>query len=205
VAGTVVLTVDGCRPVESLLLGDEVITGDPHSGRQMIHPVGAHFRHTVPVVLRLTVQGTQISCSPEHPFWTAASGWRKAADLSAGDVLVGVDGARRPISTITRREGTFTVYNIEVDGLHTYHVSDLHLLVHNKAMQIPRPEGIPKKVDDKYLKRHGVDPHTAKEDLPGTASHFDIYVDRNGNMFGVPKGGKPEDGEYLGNIGDSQD
>lgn len=49
----------------------------------------------------------------------------------------------------------------------------------------------------------GVDPHTAKEDLPGQASRFDIYVDKNGNMFGVPKGGKPEGGEHLGNIEES--
>ncbi len=202
VSGTMVLTVDGLRPIENLLVGDEVVTADPYSGRQVIHRIRAHFRHTVPVVLRLAVQGTQISCSPEHPFWTDASGWKKAVDLSTGDDLIGADGARRPIRTITRREGTFAVYNIEVDGLRTYYVSELQLLVHNKPMRIPRPHGTPKKVSDKYLKDHGIDPHTAKEDLPGPASRFDIYVDKRGNMFGVPKGGKPENGEYLGNIAD---
>lgn len=38
--------------------------------------------------------------------------------------------------------------------------------------------------------------------LPGPVSRFDIYVDRNGNVWGVGKGANPNDGEFLGNLED---
>ena len=34
---------------------------------------------------------------------------------------------------MTTRKGTFDVYNLEVAGSHNYYVSDLNVLVHNKA------------------------------------------------------------------------
>jgi hypothetical protein len=34
-------------------------------------------------------------------------------------------------------------------------------------------------------------------------SRYDIYVDRDDNLWGVPKGGDPKEvGEYLGNLDD---
>ena len=38
--------------------------------------------------------------------------------------------------------------------------------------------------------------------LPGPASRFDIYVDRNGNVWAVRKGANPNDGEFMGNLDD---
>ena len=69
----------------------------------------------------------------------------------------------------------------------------------------PRPDGVPKRRDDKWLKRKGVDPHEVKDILPGPAKWFDIYVDRSGNMWGVRKGADPSEGEYLGNVDDYGD
>jgi hypothetical protein len=42
------------------------------------------------------------------------------------------------VETIKRREGVFTVYNIEVDGFHTYWISNISVLVHNKSLYNPR-------------------------------------------------------------------
>jgi Bacterial toxin 33 len=70
------------------------------------------------------------------------------------------------------------------------------------AFTTPQPDGVPKRRDDKWLKRNGVDPHEVKEILPGPAKYFDIYVDRSGNMWGVRKGADPSQGEYLGNVND---
>ncbi|MGH3973046.1 MAG: putative T7SS-secreted protein [Pseudonocardiaceae bacterium] len=200
VAGTMVSTVDGPQPIENLVVGDKVVAGDPIAATHQVHPITATFIHTVPAVLDLCVKGTRITCSPEHPLWVSGVGWREAGTLDVGDALLTQEGYPTRIDSVQRHQGAFIVYNIEVAGIHTYCVSDLGIIAHNKAMRVPRPEGTPKKVSDKYLKSKGVDPHTFKRGLPGPRARFDIYVDRNGNMFGVPKGGKPEDGEYLGNI-----
>jgi hypothetical protein len=69
----------------------------------------------------------------------------------------------------------------------------------------PQPDGVPKRRDDKWLKRKGVDPHEVKEGLPGPVSHFDLYVDRAGNIWAVRKGADPRSGEYVGNIDDYAD
>ena len=69
----------------------------------------------------------------------------------------------------------------------------------------PQPDGVPKRRDDKWLKRNGVDPHDVKEGLPGSVSHFDLYVDRSGNIWAVRKGADPRSGEYIGNMDDYAD
>jgi hypothetical protein len=69
----------------------------------------------------------------------------------------------------------------------------------------PQPDGVPKKRDEKWLKRNGVDPHEVKDGLPGSISHFDLYVDRAGNIWAVRKGADPRSGEYVGNMADYAD
>ncbi|GAB1513603.1 polymorphic toxin type 33 domain-containing protein [Actinophytocola sp. KF-1] len=73
------------------------------------------------------------------------------------------------------------------------------------AFTTPQPDGVPKKRDDKWLKKNGVDPHEVKGDLPGPMSHFDLYVDRSGNIWAVRKGADPRSGEYVGNMDDYAD
>jgi RHS repeat-associated protein len=68
----------------------------------------------------------------------------------------------------------------------------------------PRPDN-PKRRDDRWLKRHGVDPHEVKGELPGRGGYQDLYVDKNGNIYAVRKGTDPNEGEYIGNMRDYQD
>lgn len=198
--GTMVLTQVGLQPIEQVTVGDLVVTTDPHTGVQELRPVRATTTHTAFGVIDIKAAGTRISCTSEHPFWVHAQGWTKAADLTAGDVLLDAEFQPRPVDAVTSRSGTYTVHNLEVDDLHAYHVSCAKILVHNKAMRI-RPEN-PTLRDAKWLKKNGIDPHTVKEILPGPVSRFDIYVDRNGNVWGVAKGANPNDGEFLGNLED---
>ncbi|MEA5471421.1 hypothetical protein [Spirulina sp. 06S082] len=67
------------------------------------------------------------------------------------------------------------------------------------------PNGKLSRVTDKWLKSNGIDAHDVKEYLPGPAKYFDIYVDQTQQLFGVRKGQKPEEGEYLGDLEDFQE
>ncbi|MGB7415978.1 MAG: RHS repeat-associated core domain-containing protein, partial [Thermosynechococcaceae cyanobacterium] len=133
IAGTPVLTPNGGKSIESLKIGDVVISTDPETGDVENQVIKNCFNKKVPVTLNIHIGPSTITCSPEHPFWVIKKGWVLAGNLTAGSQLLSEDGEIYTISLIERREGIFTVYNIEVDGFHTYHVSELSILVHNKA------------------------------------------------------------------------
>lgn len=201
-AGTPVLTGHGHRPIEQLAVGDLVHAADPRTDVNGLRRVAAVMTHTVFDQVDLSVAGVALSCSPEHPFWVDGKGWTKAGDLAVGDVVRDIDRRPRRIESVVVRTGVFTVHNIEVEGLHTYHVSTASILVHNKPVGPPEPAGVPRTRSESWFKRNGMEPHELKRDLPGPASHFDLYVDRVGNIFGVRKGDDPRNGEYIGNVAD---
>lgn len=54
-------------------------------------------------------------------------------DLQVGDLLVQSDGNKIKVDSIELEEKQVTVYNMTVDGFHTYFVSDLGIWVHNTS------------------------------------------------------------------------
>ncbi|MEG3974323.1 polymorphic toxin-type HINT domain-containing protein [Microcoleus sp. herbarium8] len=132
VADTEILTVDGIKNIEDIVVGDWVIADDPTT------PGGIEKRQVLDTFVRETdalvdlyVDGEVISTTGEHPFWVADKGWVEAKDLVVGSLLQTGDGRIVDVDKIERREGNFKVYNFEVEGIPTYFVSDLGVLVHN--------------------------------------------------------------------------
>lgn len=76
VAGTPVLTPQGQRPIEQLAAGDTVLTS---SGEARIKRL-VRRTSTALVEVRLS-DGSKITCTPEHPFFTDA-GWVTARNLT---------------------------------------------------------------------------------------------------------------------------
>lgn len=58
-------------------------------------------------------------------------GWLEAKDLVVGSLLQTGDGKVVDVDKIEKREGKFEVYNFNVEGIPTYFVSELGILVHN--------------------------------------------------------------------------
>lgn len=86
-------------------------------------------------MIHLTVNGEEIVCTPEHPFYSPVKGWTAASKLRAGDVLVTVNGEYVILEKIQHEllESPKTTYNFEVAGFHTYYVGNTSLLVHNSC------------------------------------------------------------------------
>lgn len=83
VAGTPVLTHDGYRPVESVKVGDLVLT---HRGRWRV--VTATMQKTDAPTVTVSAQGThEVRCTPEHPWWTEEGEWVDAASLRGRRVV----------------------------------------------------------------------------------------------------------------------
>jgi hypothetical protein len=128
---------EGEKSIEDLAVGDSVISADPELGKVASHKIKHRFSREVPVILDIRVGTVTITCSPEHPFWVPDAGWREAGTLQPGSPLLTKDGLTVRIGSIECKEGSFTVYNIEVEGFHTYYVSSLGILVHNKSVRAP--------------------------------------------------------------------
>ena len=139
---TRVLMADGSvKPISQVAIGDEVLAGDPQTGRTAARRVtdvivGEGDKDLVD----LTVGGAALTATAGHPIWDDGDRrWEQAAELVAGDRLrtpagrdVTVDGARPG-------PGYLDVYNLTVDDLHTYYVlaDDTPIFVHNAACGLP--------------------------------------------------------------------
>ena len=148
-AGTFVQTRYGPKNIEDLGSGDEVWAYNEETGETGLQPILNVFEHETNTIVELTVDGEVISTTPEHPFY-ANSQWKEAGLLQQGDtiqlfngkaaivqnVIYKFDEALQPTDSNCDNEQPYkrtTVYNIEVQGWHTFFIGLLWLLVHNGA------------------------------------------------------------------------
>ncbi len=157
VAGTKVVTDTSIKPIEKLNIGEMVLSFDPILGKRAHQQITQIFVRTSSVVLDIQIDQTRITCTPDHPFWIPGRSWQKAGTIEPGELLLTKVGQIAKVSSIQVREGSFTVFNIEVEGLNTYYVSDIGILVHNKAMMVTTtPKGrILTEHAEESLRRHG--------------------------------------------------
>lgn len=82
----------------------------------------------------------KIETTAEHPFYVVEAGWVDAEQLSFGDRLITAFGEVITIESVMcyNRDTPLTVYNFEVENLHTYYVGsqeeDDFVLVHNSCL-----------------------------------------------------------------------
>ncbi|WP_405008349.1 polymorphic toxin-type HINT domain-containing protein [Kitasatospora purpeofusca] len=139
-AGTAVRMADGThRPIESIGVGDRLLAADPVTGSTGPQAVTGTSGHDTGRLIELDLDGAgRVTTTPGHRFYVDGSGWREASALGAGDVLVGLDGARHPVTALRERGGPVpeAVYDLTVDGPHTFYVQGQRdggqdVLVHN--------------------------------------------------------------------------
>ncbi|MFF1821545.1 polymorphic toxin-type HINT domain-containing protein [Kribbella sp. NPDC058245] len=130
---TTVLMADGShKPIAEVRVGDKVVATDPETGEQAAKTVEHVFVHD-DTVQDLVVDGETITTTEDHPFWSVTDQRFERADaLGTGEQVLGADGRKLTVSGLkagTQRETL--AYNLSVQGIHTYHVGDRAILVHN--------------------------------------------------------------------------
>ncbi|MFC8943393.1 polymorphic toxin-type HINT domain-containing protein, partial [Streptomyces griseoincarnatus] len=125
VAGTLIHTPDGPRPIEDIRVGDKVWAHNLDTGLDELQLVAETFvRHTTEL-FHLTIAGALVSTTAEHPFMVKDRGWVDAAFLKVGDLLVTPDGTTALIEEIEteQRDETEaeTVYNFHVETHSNYY------------------------------------------------------------------------------------
>jgi hypothetical protein len=127
--GTMVHTVDGPRPIESLQAGDRVLCQDTTRGSLEFRPVLAVHRNMPASTLRIAAGGESIEATGLQRFWRTDKGWTMARELKPGDRLRVIGGVV-PVASIERAR-TQPVYNIAVAEDEDLFVASKGLLVHD--------------------------------------------------------------------------
>lgn len=73
-----------------------------------------------------------LETTAEHPFWVKDRGWLKVSLLASGMTLF--DRNNKELHVVSQyliANRLYTVYNIEIDYYHTYHVGVFGTWVHN--------------------------------------------------------------------------
>jgi filamentous hemagglutinin len=136
VAGTLIQTDKGLKPIETFVGGEMVWARNDETLEYGYRPVvttkaTADQELYEVVVGNMQGQTETYYTTSEHPFWLKDHGWRKASLLEAGMTLL--DRHNEPIQIISQSltSDIDTVFNIQVQDSETYHIGELGIWVHN--------------------------------------------------------------------------
>ncbi|GHH66535.1 hypothetical protein GCM10017772_06630 [Promicromonospora soli] len=207
VAGTLIHTPDGPRPIEDIAVGDKVWAHDLVTGRDELQVVQQTFVRTTTELFHLTIAGAVVSTTSEHPFMVSGRGWIDAAFLNVGDLLVTPEGATVPVEAIETetRDGTDveTVYNFHVETHHNYYVyaGDTLVLVHNAVHAADLQKNHTYKINgasykvDGLGRPSGIEVRLTKNNIGGSTNpsvkplDYDPSIHQAGHLHGAQLGG----------------
>ncbi|SIO58322.1 Pretoxin HINT domain-containing protein [Singulisphaera sp. GP187] len=139
-AGTLVHTLDGLRKIESIQVGDRVLSQNTRTGTLSFDPVLAVFHNPPAATLRIELEseGESTIATGIHRFWKAGKGWTMARDLTPGDTIRTLNGVAKIVSI--KDEAVQPVFNLEVADGQSFFVGPRGTLVHDNSLVEPTPE-----------------------------------------------------------------
>jgi hypothetical protein len=131
--GTLVHAEDGLRPIEEISIGDLVWATNPETSEQELKTVTHLIQGDREYELFLITfeNGEVITVTADHSFFSEDQ-WINAQVLKVGNrVSVFSDSESSIIVSIEKEVKEEKVFNLTVDGLHTFYVGEAGYLVHN--------------------------------------------------------------------------
>ena len=113
-----------------------VLSKDVKTGETLYKSVLTVYRKSTKKLIKLNIQGEEIRTTPSHLFFV--DGWWKTAEhLEVGDEILTSSGELKEVTSIEVENLTSPerIYNLNVEGYHTYFVGSEGLLVHNYCGQ----------------------------------------------------------------------
>ncbi|OHV60889.1 RHS repeat-associated core domain-containing protein [Pseudofrankia sp. BMG5.36] len=153
---TTVLMADGTRkPIEDIQVGDMVIATDPETGEQKPETVTRLWIHYDQLTDLVFADGTVLTTTEDHPYWSVDDQrFEPASELAPGEQVLTANGqfvAVTGLRPLTAHDGL--AYNLSVNDIHTYHVGDDEILVHNIGCGVEKWTS-QRNLDD-HFRRHG--------------------------------------------------
>jgi hypothetical protein len=143
--GTVVWTLTGPVAIDTLKVGDRVLSQHPLTGELAFKPVLETTARKLRPMMKISVGPEVITATRGHPFLVAGEGWKVARELNVGMRLHGASG---PVTVDALEDapkwkpfyerlaekpdadaGDDLAYNLVVDESHTYFVGAHKVLV----------------------------------------------------------------------------
>ena len=131
-AGTPVRTRTGPRPIESLEVGDHVLSQDTATGALQFKPVLAVFKFRPADTLKVRFGAEEIVTTGVHRFWKPGAGWVMARELKPGDSVRTLGGTVKVESV--EPAGVRRVFNLEVADCADYFVGAAGLLAGDNTL-----------------------------------------------------------------------
>lgn len=140
VAGTLVDTKDGLRPIEEIKVGDSVLSRNPETGettyKTVTNIIPKHDRVIWDVALIGNIGTSELfETTDEHPWWvvdaTGRGSWKRTDELSEGMFVTTADNQTMTITSVLNTAQIDATYNLTVADFETYFVGESKVLVHN--------------------------------------------------------------------------
>ena len=132
-AGTLVITKEGLKPIEEVKIGEYVLSISEESGETSYKKVTDTLIRSTYNICTIELENGKIKSTTGHLFMVKDKWWKAAAELKAGDILETADEQCQIVKSITVEEKGYpvTTYNLSVEDNHTFFVGKLGVLTHN--------------------------------------------------------------------------
>ena len=142
-AGTLVLTSQGMVPIESIAIGEQVLSRHERSYADVPQAVTNVFGRIAPSYRLLKTESDTLKLTDEHPLWVQGKGWLEAKYVTDDDVISGYSGDERVLRNEVVNQ-PLKVYNFSVANTPNYFVGNNGVWVHNANCDLPIPYRAPK-------------------------------------------------------------
>lgn len=135
VRGTPVITRKGPRAIETIQVGDLVLSRHIATGQLSWQPVVRTTTRPPRPVFDISLDEEKLACTGGHLFWVSGQGWTKASELRPGDIL---HAAAQPVVVMeVAAKSEQPTFNLEIDQTQTYFVGKLMVLSHDVTERRP--------------------------------------------------------------------
>jgi hypothetical protein len=139
--GTPVWTKTGKRAIDSLAVGDLVLSQDVKTGEIRYKPVMARTLRPAGPIVQISTGNEKLLATRGHPLWVDGIGWRMAKELGDGAMLHSLAGPGRVDAL--RPATDAETYNLVVADFNTYFVGTSGILAHDNTPRRPTQAVLP--------------------------------------------------------------
>ncbi len=144
VAGTLVHTQRGQLPIEKIAVGEMVLSqpelGGERDYRRVTDTISFDDKNVFEIVFQSSGGSREaLLATPNHPFWVQGLGWRALELVEIGQWVQLGSGDEARVVSVRDTGSTQCVFNLTIDGFHTYYVGHAGVWVHNTNCSVRSP------------------------------------------------------------------